>query len=60
MGEFEKWIDRRPDKAKEILIKACVLSPNKEEVLENDDKFAHCFNAIAEILPVAKAEIKNL
>ncbi len=60
MGEFEKWIDKRPDKAKVILVKACVLSPDKEDILADDDKFLHVFNAIAELLPVAKAAIKNL
>ncbi|MBE9468974.1 MAG: hypothetical protein IMY72_11745 [Bacteroidetes bacterium] len=59
MGEFEKWLDKSPNKAKEILIKACVLS-NKDEVLVNDDKFLAAFNAIAEILPIQKAIIKNL
>lgn len=59
MGQFEKWIDKNPDKAKDILVKACVLSA-KEEVLANEDMFMAAFNAIAEILPVQKAIIKNL
>lgn len=60
MSEFEKWIDKRPDKAKELLIKACVLSPNKEEILADEDKFLMTFNAVAEMLPISKVEIKNL
>lgn len=59
MGEFEKWLDRRPDKSKEILVKACLLS-SKDECLASDDKFMATFNAIAEILPIQKAIIKNL
>jgi len=59
MGEFEKWVDKKPDKAKEIIIKACLLT-HTEEVLLSDDKFLACFNAIAEILPIQKAIIKNL
>lgn len=59
MGEFEKWLDKNPDKSKQILVKACLLS-SKEEVLSHDDKFLAAFNAIAEILPIRKAVIKNL
>lgn len=59
LAEFEKWLDKKPDKAKEILVRACVLS-SKDEVLADDDKFLAAFNAIAEILPIQKAEIKNL
>lgn len=59
MGEFEKWLDKNPNRAKEILIKACLLT-DKEKVLANDDMFMSCFNALAEVLPVQKATIKNL
>lgn len=59
MGEFEKWLDKNPDKSKQIIVKACLLS-SKEEVLAHDDKFLAAFNAIAEILPIRKAVIKNL
>ena len=31
LGEFEKWLDRNPDKAKEILVNACLLT-KKDEV----------------------------
>jgi hypothetical protein len=58
MGEFEKWYDKKPDKAKDILIKSCLLS-HKDEVSEDEDKFLHAFNAIAELLPISKATIKN-
>lgn len=59
MGEFEKWLDKNPNKAKEIILKACLLT-RKDEVLANDDMFLCAFNALAEILPIAKSEIKNL
>lgn len=58
MGEFEKWVDKQPDKAKVIMIKSCLLS-HKDEVLADEDKFLHAFNAIAELMPIAKAIIKN-
>lgn len=59
MGEFEKWLDKSPNKAKEILINACVLT-QKEEVKNDDDAFMAAFDAIAELIPVRKAIIKNL
>jgi hypothetical protein len=59
MSEFEKWLDKKPDKAKEIILKACLLT-HKDDIMANDDKFLAAFNALAEILPVQKAVIKNL
>jgi hypothetical protein len=58
-SEFEKWVDRNPDKAKEVLVKSCLLS-HKDEVLANEDMFLSAFDSIAGLLPVAKAVIKNL
>lgn len=58
-GEFEKWIDRKPDKAKEVLVKACLLS-SKDEVLAHEDKFLSAADSIMELLPIQKAVIKNL
>jgi len=59
VGEFEKWVDRDPNKAKEILINACLLT-SKDEVKANDGLFYGAFDAIANLLPVRKALIKNL
>jgi len=59
MGEFEKWVDRSPNKAKEILINACVLT-KREEVKANDDAFFAAFDAISELIPIRKATLKNL
>lgn len=59
MGEFEKWIDKSPNKAKEILINACVLS-SKDVVKSNDDAFMAAFDAVAELIPIRKAILKNL
>lgn len=58
MGEFEKWMDKNPDKAKDILISNCLLS-GKERVKADDDLFFTCANAIAELIPIRKAIIKN-
>jgi len=59
MGMYEKFMDRDPDKAKAIIVKNCSLT-HTDELLSHDDKFAHAFNAIANLMPIAKAEIKNV
>jgi hypothetical protein len=59
LSEFEKWIDKNPDKAKEILINSCLLT-NKDEVKANEDLFLGAFDAIAKLLPIKTAVIKNL
>lgn len=59
LSEFEKWADKNPDKAKEIMVNACLLS-NKEEVKVNDGLFFGAFDAIAKLMPVRSAIIKNL
>lgn len=58
VGEFEKWIDKNPNKAKEVLINACVLS-GKEAVKADDDAFFAAFDAVASLIPVRKAILKN-
>lgn len=59
VGEFEKWMDKDPNKSKEILINACILS-GKEKVKDNDYLFYGAFDFITSLLPVAKSNIKNL
>lgn len=59
VGEFEKWMDKDPNKSKEILINACILS-GKEQVKEDDFLFYGAFDFITNLLPVAKSTIKNL
>jgi hypothetical protein len=58
-AEFEKWIDKSPDKAKDILINACLLT-NKDVVKADDDLYLGAFDAIAKLLPIRTAIIKNL
>ena len=58
VGEFEKWIDKNPDKAKEIMINACVLS-GKDAVKADDDAFFAAFDAVASLIPIRKAILKN-
>lgn len=58
LGEFEKWVDKNPDKAKEILINACVLS-SKETVKADDGLFLGAFDALVKLIPVRSAILKN-
>ncbi len=59
MGEFEKWMDKDPNKSKEILINTCLLT-EKEKVKEVDFLFYGACDAITQLIPVAKSTIKNL
>lgn len=59
LSEFEKWIDKSPDKAKDILINTCLLT-NKEEVKADDDLYFSAFDAISKLLPIRTSTIKNL
>jgi hypothetical protein len=58
LGEFEKWVDKNPDKAKEILINSCVLS-SKDEVKADDGLFLGAFDALVKLIPVRTAILKN-
>lgn len=59
ISEFEKHMDRNPDKAKEIMVNACVLTA-KEEVKADDGLFLAAFDACSKLLPIRAAIIKNL
>jgi len=59
VAEFEKWVDRSPDKAKDILINACILT-SKEEIKANDGLYFAAVDAVTKLLPIRSAIIKNL
>lgn len=59
LSEFEKWSEKDPDKAKSILITNCLLT-KLEQVKADDALFFSATNAIAELIPIRKAAIKNL
>lgn len=59
LGEFEKWLDRDPNKSKEILINSCLLT-EKNKVKAEDILFYGAFDFISQLIPVGKATIKNL
>ncbi len=58
MSMYEKFENKDPDKAKSLLINECCLY-GKERVNSNDELFFTCFGAIAELMPIRKAVIKN-
>ncbi len=59
LGQYRRYVDSDPKKADEILVKACLLS-HKEEVLADDGLFNGALSAIADLIPVRKAILKNL
>lgn len=59
VGEYEKYADRNPLKAKQILIEFCMLR-GKQEVLADDGLFNSAVNGLAELIPIRKAIVKNL
>ncbi len=58
LSEWEKFSDKNPDKAKEILVKNCLLT-DVEEVCADQDLFFCALQAITELIPIRKAIIKN-
>ena len=58
IGEFEKWIEKNPTKAKEILVKNSILT-KVDEVMADDGLFFAAVDAVAELMPLRKAVIKN-
>ncbi len=62
IGEFEKFVDRNPMKAREILIKGCVVY-GKDVVMkwpQNSEPYSAAFDACAQMIPVGKATLKNV
>lgn len=57
--QFEKWAESNPLKAKEILVKDCLLT-SIEEVMADDTLFLSAFGAVSQLLPRGAAAIKNL
>jgi hypothetical protein len=59
MGEFEKWMDKDPNKSKEILINSCLLT-EKDRVKADDILFYGAFDFLSQLIPIGKATVKNL
>lgn len=59
MNEYSKWADKSPGKAEEILVNSCLLS-HKDIVKADDGLFMAAVDAIAQLIVIRKAIIKNL
>jgi len=58
MELFQKFIDRDPRKANDILLKECVKF-GSEQFDGNDYKTLSAINAVAELIPTSKITTKN-
>lgn len=64
MNEWEKWADKNPGKAKEILVKNCLLTGqdliyNEKGEIRNEELYISVLMAIGELMPIRKGLIKN-
>jgi hypothetical protein len=59
IGEFEKWVDKQPNKAKEILVNGTLLL-DKEAVKADDVLFSAAFSAAVELIPMGKFTLADL
>ncbi len=64
LNEWEKWSDKNPHKAKEILMKNCLLSGqeliyNERGEIKDEDLYISALMAITELIPIRKGIIKN-
>jgi len=59
MNEYSKWIDKSPGKADEVLLNSCLLS-HKDTVKADDGLFMAAVDAIAQLIVIRKAIIKNI
>ena len=65
VSQFELWVDKNPDKAKEILVNSCICVPAaqpqaKEIAKSTTDAFLNTYKGIMELYPVGKAEVLDL
>lgn len=65
MNEWEKFLDKNPLKAKEIIVKNCLLTgvdkiySEKNDIID-DELFMNVYLALTELMPIRKSLIKNL
>lgn len=59
LSEYQKWSDKNPGKAEEILVNSCLLS-HKDEVKADDGLFAGAVDAIGQMISIRKAILKNI
>lgn len=59
INEYAKWSTANPGKADEILVNSCLLS-HKDQVKADDGLFMGAVDAIAQLISIRKATIKNI
>lgn len=62
IGQFERFIDKDPMKARDILLKG-TLCTRRDEIFsweKNSEQYAAAFDAAAQMLPVGKSILKKL
>ncbi len=57
--QWEKFISNDPGKAKEIIVRACLLT-DKDDVLMDDELFFSAYRAIEGLIPLRKAIVEIL
>lgn len=61
VSQWEKFITSEPAKAKEILLRACLLrDQDKKEVMSNDDLYYPAYRAVEGLIPLRKAIVETL
>lgn len=61
VSQWEKFISSEPSKAKEILLRACLLTDqDKGEVIANDDLYYPAYRAVESLIPLRKAIVETL
>lgn len=58
VGQYRRYAESDPNKADQIIVKACLLS-HKDEVLADDGLFYGALSGISELIPVRKGIVKN-
>lgn len=59
MSMFEKYIDKDPGKAKDILVQNCVMT-DKDKVMSDDGLYFAAVDAICELFPKRKAVVRAI
>jgi hypothetical protein len=58
-NEYLRWVDKNPNKAEEVILKACIIS-DIDKVMADDKLRVAAFDGITQMLPSGKAVIKNV
>lgn len=59
LSEWEKWSEKNPDRAKQILVTNCLLT-GLDQVNADQDLFFSALGCITELIPIRRGIVKNL